>query len=106
MKTHQRNVLKRTRQIASLLLIIISIPLFAYQEQSTTQGYISDELSIYMHAGSGTNYRILGTINAGAQIKLTGQSQNDYSQIIDENNKPKINMDDRWEYELRGLSYE
>ena len=27
-------------------------------------------------------------------------------QIIDENNKPKINMDVRWEYELRGLSYE
>lgn len=27
-------------------------------------------------------------------------------QIIDENNKPKINTDVRWEYELRGLSYE
>ena len=27
-------------------------------------------------------------------------------QIIDENNKPKINMDVRWEYELRGLPYE
>ena len=27
-------------------------------------------------------------------------------QIIDENNKPVINTDVRWEYELRGLSYE
>lgn len=27
-------------------------------------------------------------------------------QIIDENNNPKLNTDVRWEYELRGLSYE
>ena len=27
-------------------------------------------------------------------------------QIIDENNKPKMNMDVRWEYELRGLKYD
>lgn len=27
-------------------------------------------------------------------------------QIIDENNKPKMNTDVRWEYELRGISYE
>ena len=25
--------------------------------------------------------------------------------IIDENGKPKMNMDGRWEYELRGISY-
>ena len=27
-------------------------------------------------------------------------------QIIEEDGKPKMNMDVRWEYELRGLSYE
>ncbi len=51
------------------------------------QGYISDELFIYMHAGPGTNYRILGTIFAGSKIKITGAEDNDYSEIIDDKNR-------------------
>lgn len=50
-------------------------------------GYISDDLFIYMHAGPGTNYRILGTVNAGSAIKITGNAQNNYSEIIDDKNR-------------------
>jgi SH3 domain protein len=51
------------------------------------QAYISDDLTIYMHAGPGTNYRILGTINAGTQIQTTGKSDKGYSEIVADNNR-------------------
>jgi len=40
-----------------------------------------------MHAGPGTNYRILGTITAGTQIQITGNSDKGYSEIIDDKNR-------------------
>jgi len=55
--------------------------------KNTTPGFISDELFIYMHSGAGKNYRIVGTINAGTEIQLTGNSENDFSQIIDPKGK-------------------
>lgn len=72
-------------------LIALSVLLFSFlsvaQEAVKPDSYISDELSIYMHAGSGTNYRILGKIIAGSEITATGQESNGYSQIIDSNGK-------------------
>jgi SH3 domain protein len=51
--------------------------------QNLEKGYISDQLFIYMHSGAGNNYRILGTINAGLEVQLTGKKENGYSQILD-----------------------
>lgn len=61
----------------------------AQEEQSleNNQAFISDDLFIFMHAGPGTNYRILGTINAGSEIKTTGNTDKGYSEILDENNR-------------------
>jgi SH3 domain protein len=56
-------------------------------ENNYKQGYISDKLFIYMHAGPGTNYRILGTIIAGSEVKITGVEDNGYSEVIDEKNR-------------------
>jgi SH3 domain protein len=56
-------------------------------EKNYKQGYISDELFIYMHAGPGTNYRILGTIIAGSEVKITGAQDNGYSEVLDEKNR-------------------
>lgn len=53
------------------------------ENSSLTTGYISDDLIIYMHAGPGKRFRILGSINSGAEISLTGKSDNEYTQIID-----------------------
>ena len=61
--------------------------IFSVQAQESSQAFISDDLSIFMHAGPGTNYRILGTINAGAQIQTTGKSDKGYSEIVDEKNR-------------------
>lgn len=56
-------------------------------ESNTSDGYISENLFIYMHSGAGKNYRILGTINSGDKIQLTGESNNEYSQVITDKNK-------------------
>lgn len=65
---------------------IISSSIFALQsaQANTTQGYISDELPLFVHSGPGKNYRILGTVTSGAEIQITGNSKEDYSEIIDE----------------------
>ncbi|MCW8833737.1 MAG: hypothetical protein OQK03_10490, partial [Colwellia sp.] len=39
---------------------ILFATVFSVQAQENTQAFISDDLSIFMHAGPGTNYRILG----------------------------------------------
>ena len=76
----------------SVKKILVVITLFfssitLVQAQGPKQGFISDDLTIFMHAGPGTNYRILGTINAGAKIQTTGKSEKDYSEIIDDKNR-------------------
>lgn len=47
--------------------------------------YISDELFTYMHSGPGTQFRIIGSINAGTKITIVDRDANaDYTQVIDE----------------------
>lgn len=77
------------------VIVLMTVTLFSSlstsvsaEENAYTQGYISDDLFIYMHAGPGTNYRILGTIIAGTEIKVTGNKENEYSEIIDDKNRP------------------
>ena len=52
-------------------------------ENNYKQGYISDELFIYIHTGPGKKYRILGTIIAGSNVQITGAIDGGYSEIID-----------------------
>ncbi len=51
------------------------------------KGYITDQLSTFIHAGPSTNYRILGTVTAGSQITITGVQENNYSEIIDDKSR-------------------
>lgn len=74
----------------SLTILLCAAMSAQAQETSSSKhkrGFISDNLSIYMHTGPGTNYRILGTIQAGSEIKVTGKSEKGYSQIIDDKNR-------------------
>ncbi len=45
--------------------------------------FISDNVFLYILNGPGTEYRILGSIEAGQPITLLGESQGDYSKIVD-----------------------
>lgn len=45
--------------------------------------YISDNVFLYILNGPGTDFRILGSIEAGQPITFLGETQGDYSKIID-----------------------
>jgi SH3 domain protein len=69
----------------TFLTLLCSISFFSFAEAAEndiTTGYISENLFVYMHSGAGKNYRILGTINSGETVQLTGESENEYSQVI------------------------
>jgi|GEM_PF-84654 len=96
MRTRPRTLIKTVIRLFSLSFFTLSLQSVAFEEQQDLppnlssdpkQAFIVDELFVYMHAGAGKNYRIVGTINAGSQIKVTGLEKNDYSQLVDETNK-------------------
>ena len=69
----------------TFVALLFFTPLFSLAEEadiSATAGYISEDLIVYMHTGAGKNYRIQGTVNSGEKVQLTGNSNNDYSEII------------------------
>ncbi|QQX79486.1 TIGR04211 family SH3 domain-containing protein [Shewanella sp. KX20019] len=59
--------------------LLLSPSLFAANQTS----YISDDVFIYLHGGPGTQFRILGSVEAGQKITSLGEVQGDYSKIID-----------------------
>lgn len=65
------------------VLISLSFSTFAQEASNNKIAYISDDLFIYFHSGPGTQYRILGSINAGEEVQLIGAVANDYQQIQD-----------------------
>ena len=82
--------MKKHSNLFSIKLFIIFILYsfsFSSLSQETREGFIIDEVYIYMHSGAGKNYRIVGTINAGSSVKLTGLVQNKFTQIIDEKDR-------------------
>lgn len=82
-----RQIIKQA--VIGFFIIFSALTFVQAQETSSDnkQAYISDDLTIFMHAGPGTNYRILGTINAGTQIQTTGKSDKGYSEIVGEKNR-------------------
>ncbi|WP_426358578.1 TIGR04211 family SH3 domain-containing protein [Pseudocolwellia sp. HL-MZ19] len=75
-----------SKPVLTFLLLIISSSIYLQTnaQANTTQGYISDELPIFVHSGPGKNYRILGTVTSGSEIQITGNSRDDYSEVIDD----------------------
>lgn len=67
------------RTISSLLaLLLFSVSVLA------ESAYVSDNLFSYMHTGPGTDYKILGSINAGKIVSLTGKTSDGFSKVVDE----------------------
>lgn len=86
-----RRFMKTTFAIITSTLLAVSLwstPISAQEADTATvqqydTGYISDDLFIYLHAGAGNNYRIIGSVSSGSEIQITGQQKNGFSQIID-----------------------
>ena len=59
----------------------------AQQPQGETQ-YISDDLFTFLHSGPGRNYRILGSVIAGAEVQvLRTESDSNYVEIVDDKDR-------------------
>ncbi|AAN56753.2 hypothetical protein DIKCMJMK_01456 [Shewanella oneidensis] len=67
-------------RMLTLLGIMLLSPNLLAEGQSR---YISDNVFLYLLNGPGTDYRILGSIEAGQPITLQGETQGDYSKIVD-----------------------
>lgn len=75
------------QKIISLLIITISCSAGAQESPENRTGFISDDLFIYFHSGPGTQYRILGSINAGEEVQLLGAVENEYQEVQDIQNR-------------------
>lgn len=56
--------------------------LLLYSSTNAATKYVSDDLFTYMHSGPGTQYKIIGSVNAGERISVI-QSNSSYTQIRD-----------------------
>lgn len=67
----------------SLLLVLFLLPLCVVaQSDERKDAFISDALFVYLHAGPGTQFRIVGTLNAGQSITVIAEDkETGYSQI-------------------------
>lgn len=92
--------MKIVKVLVTTVMVYLALPAFAQDQapeqapQQATQtapvstpAFITDELYVFTHAGPGKNYRILGRLASGSEIKLTGTSENDFSQFIDDRNR-------------------
>ena len=66
-----------------ILFLLSSFQSFAEEQATDNRSFISDDLFIYFHSGPGTEYRILGSINAGESVTLLGPVEKGYQQISD-----------------------
>ncbi|MCL1137574.1 TIGR04211 family SH3 domain-containing protein [Shewanella pneumatophori] len=66
------------------ILVIVGMMLLSPSLLAANQTrYISDDVYIYLHGGPGTQFRILGSIEAGQQVTSLEETQGDYSKIVD-----------------------
>ncbi|KGJ89294.1 TIGR04211 family SH3 domain-containing protein [Thalassotalea sp. ND16A] len=79
------------QKIIILLTIGLSCSVIAEEDSAnvaTNQtAFISDDLFIYFHSGPGTQYRILGSIDAGEDVQLLGEVENGYQHVKDLKNR-------------------
>jgi SH3 domain protein len=91
----------------AFIFILLSLSFTSIAEDNAvagSQGFISDDLFIYVHAGSGKNYRILGTMKAGKEVQLTGLSENDFSQVLNDKGNP-VWVEDQYLTKQPGLRF-
>lgn len=70
-------------------LMLLSFQAFSQQAATTltpsSEHYIKDDLFVFMHAGPGRNYRILGSIEAGTPITvLQTDAENGFTEVSDD----------------------
>lgn len=67
------------KQAVVLILWWLCGPLAVAAEQA----YVSEDLSIWLHAGPGSNYRIIGSLSAGEPLSISGEAKGNYTPVVD-----------------------
>ena len=67
-------------RLLSLVALMLLSPSLLAAEQTR---YISDNVYTFLHGGPGTQYRILGSVEAGQPVTYSGETQGDYVKIVD-----------------------
>lgn len=67
------------RLLSILAMMLVSSTLMAAEQTR----YISDNVYTFIHGGPGTQYRILGSVEAGQPVTYLGEMQNDYAKVVD-----------------------
>ena len=77
--------MKFSKPFCFLLVLFLSLNITVQKSANAknVQGYISDAIPTFVHSGPGKNYRIVGTISSGAEVKITGKNKDKYSEVID-----------------------
>ncbi|MCG9789542.1 SH3 domain-containing protein [Vibrio mediterranei] len=66
------------------LICMIMVSLLAAPAALAQDRYIADKLFTYLHSGPSSQYRIIGSINAGDKVRLLSTNkENGYSQVQD-----------------------
>lgn len=76
------------RRWLTITLMALSFQVAALQDigdlEASSSNYIRDDLFVFLHAGAGRNYRILGSIEAGTPITvLQHNREQEFSQVKD-----------------------
>lgn len=79
--------MKNLFKILTISLFTLSFSISAQQSTDNKIGFISDDLFIYFHSGAGTEYRILGSINAGEEVQVLSKVENGYVHVMDPTNR-------------------
>ncbi|OAN19036.1 arylsulfatase [Photobacterium jeanii] len=70
------------KQLISLILLAFAVVTAPAQAEQVR--YISDDLFTYMHKGPSTQFRIIGSVNAGTKVTLLETNKDTgYSRIVD-----------------------
>ncbi|EOD80317.1 Arylsulfatase [Grimontia indica] len=70
------------KQLFSALAVLMML---AVPAAHAKDNYISDELFTYMHSGPGTQFRIIGSVDAGTKVTVVDSNRNaGYTQVIDD----------------------
>ncbi|WP_325893943.1 TIGR04211 family SH3 domain-containing protein [Grimontia sp. NTOU-MAR1] len=70
------------KQLFSALAVLMLLTVPAAHAKDN---YISDELFTYMHSGPGTQFRIIGSVDAGTKVTVVDSNRNaGYTQVIDD----------------------
>ncbi|WBA08342.1 MULTISPECIES: TIGR04211 family SH3 domain-containing protein [Salinivibrio] len=76
--------MQRTPDVKHLYSALVLLFVLVAAPRAMAENYISDDLFTYMHSGPGTQYRIIGSVDAGDKVTVLKRNRDEgYTQVVD-----------------------